>query len=302
MASDSEPKFFFYLTPLPAIWTQNPGIGIIWKNNFTVAKIAEHCAWPWLYRLQFAGNMPSWITPFCPTSGMFTQVFQSSMGPLQWSRVKIRGHMIAHRTPPPLPTDYNNVSPAVLVNKTAEMRRLFVAISLTDNDNVLRQKMAHPSYGRQASTSSLQKPQTPVALTALCSWLKQVYSGTTQLELSWVVTSGTSARNLNRLQVAQNELASVVYDAPRSASATELRRHLHWLPVRQMIDYKLALLSYKTRSTGWASIRWFTLVTIISIKLIYTSQKYGQKNTNNHRLRGSASPVLTATAFVNGKG
>ena len=60
----------------------------------------------------------------------------------------------------------------------------------------------------------------------------------------------TSARNLNRLQVAQNELARVVCDAPRSASATELRCHLHWLPVRQRIDYKLALLSYKTRSTG----------------------------------------------------
>ena len=41
------------------------------------------------------------ITPFCPTSGMSTQqVFKKSpMGPLQGSRVKIRGHMIAHRTP-----------------------------------------------------------------------------------------------------------------------------------------------------------------------------------------------------------
>ena len=43
---------------------------------------------------------PSWITPFCPTSGMSTQVFfQSPVGPLHESRVKIRGHMIAHRTP-----------------------------------------------------------------------------------------------------------------------------------------------------------------------------------------------------------
>jgi len=42
----------------------------------------------------------SWITPFCPTSGMSTQVFfQYPMGPLHGSRVKIRGHMIAHRTP-----------------------------------------------------------------------------------------------------------------------------------------------------------------------------------------------------------
>jgi len=43
---------------------------------------------------------PCWITSFCPTSGMSTQVYlKSPMGPLQGSRVKIRGHTIAHRTP-----------------------------------------------------------------------------------------------------------------------------------------------------------------------------------------------------------
>ena len=37
---------------------------------------------------------------------------------------------------------------------------------------------------------------------------------------------------------------------PCSSTATELWRHLHWLPVHQRIYYKLALLTYKTRSTG----------------------------------------------------
>jgi len=63
---------------------------------------------------------------------------------------------------------------------------------------------------------------------------------TARLDYCNSLLHGTSARNLNRLQVAQNELARVDCDAPRYASATELRRHLHWLPVRQRIDYKLA--------------------------------------------------------------
>jgi len=61
---------------------------------------------------------------------------------------------------------------------------------------------------------------------------------------------GTSMSNINRLQVAQNSLAQVVCQAPRSTSATKLRQQLHWLPVRQRISYKLAVITHRTRSTG----------------------------------------------------
>jgi len=56
-----------------------------------------------------------------------------------------------------------------------------------------------------------------------------------------------SAANIHRLQVVQNSLARVM---PSSASATELRQQLHWLPVHQRINYKLAVVTYKTRSTS----------------------------------------------------
>jgi len=59
----------------------------------------------------------------------------------------------------------------------------------------------------------------------------------------------TSTSNLHRLQVAQNSLARAVCQAPRSVSATDLRRQLHWLPVRQRISYKLAVITYKTWPT-----------------------------------------------------
>jgi hypothetical protein len=60
---------------------------------------------------------------------------------------------------------------------------------------------------------------------------------------------GTSARNFQRLQIAQNSLARAVCQAPWASSATDLRRSLHWLPVRQRVDYKLAVIAYKTRQT-----------------------------------------------------
>jgi hypothetical protein len=64
---------------------------------------------------------------------------------------------------------------------------------------------------------------------------------------------GTTAQNMERLQVAQNSLVRVVCQAPWSSSAIELRRALHWLPVKQRVDYKVAVIAYKTRLTGMPS-------------------------------------------------
>jgi len=54
-----------------------------------------------------------------------------------------------------------------------------------------------------------------------------------QLVYTDTLLHGTSAANLNELQVAQNTLARVMCHAPRSVSATELHRQLHWLPIHQ---------------------------------------------------------------------
>jgi len=71
-----------------------------------------------------------------------------------------------------------------------------------------------------------------------------------RLDYANALLHGTSVNNLNKLQVAHNSLTTVVCQAPRSASATELRQQLHWLPVRLRITYKLAVITYKTRSAG----------------------------------------------------
>jgi len=60
---------------------------------------------------------------------------------------------------------------------------------------------------------------------------------------------GKSAWNAERLQVVGNSLARAVYQATWSSSANELRRSLHWLPAKQRVDYKVAVIADKTGST-----------------------------------------------------
>jgi len=53
---------------------------------------------------------------------------------------------------------------------------------------------------------------------------------------------GTSSDNLRKLQVTQNAHdQSCMPSCENICSATELRRQLHWLPVKQCINYKLAV-------------------------------------------------------------
>jgi len=71
-----------------------------------------------------------------------------------------------------------------------------------------------------------------------------------RLDYANALLHGTSVYNINRLQVAQNSFVGTVGQAPRPASATELRRQLHWLPVRQRISYKVAVITCKILSTS----------------------------------------------------
>ena len=54
-----------------------------------------------------------------------------------------------------------------------------------------------------------------------------------------------SDENFNALQLLQNHAARVVLKAKRDCSATALLKELHWLPVRQRVLYKIALIVFK---------------------------------------------------------
>jgi len=56
---------------------------------------------------------------------------------------------------------------------------------------------------------------------------------------------GISDNLLRRLQAVQNAAARLVTGTRRHEHITPVLRQLHWLPVRQRIEFKLAVLVYK---------------------------------------------------------
>ena len=59
---------------------------------------------------------------------------------------------------------------------------------------------------------------------------------------------GTIAANIGRLQPAQDCLVRAIYRLPRKVQTTPYLSQLHWLPIKERINFKLALLSWKALS------------------------------------------------------
>jgi hypothetical protein len=55
---------------------------------------------------------------------------------------------------------------------------------------------------------------------------------------------------IDKLQLIQNNAARVVFRLPPSDHITEALRHLHWLPVRYRIWFKVLLLAYKAQNNA----------------------------------------------------
>ena len=64
------------------------------------------------------------------------------------------------------------------------------------------------------------------------------------------VLHGAPTSSIQKLQRVQNSLARVVLQQPRMSHARPLLKSLHWLPVCQRIEFKVAALVYKIRSTS----------------------------------------------------
>jgi hypothetical protein len=88
---------------------------------------------------------------------------------------------------------------------------------------------------------------TDVAKTIACSLVS------TRLDYCNSLLYGTTEKNLRRLQIIQNDLARTVLQLSRRTSARQSLQTLHWLPIKQRIDYKLATVVYKLRQTGTPS-------------------------------------------------
>ena len=51
--------------------------------------------------------------------------------------------------------------------------------------------------------------------------------------------------NFYKLQLIQNHAARLVKKAPKRSSATSILMELHWLPIRQRVSYKIAIIVFK---------------------------------------------------------
>ena len=56
---------------------------------------------------------------------------------------------------------------------------------------------------------------------------------------------GMSENNFHKLQLIQNHAARLIKKAPKRSSATDILIDLHWLPVKQRVEYKIALTVFK---------------------------------------------------------
>ena len=68
-----------------------------------------------------------------------------------------------------------------------------------------------------------------------------------RLDYCNAILCGVTNRNVDLLKRVQNSLARVVYQAPYRSRTTQLRHSLHWLSIRQCIQYKIASMTFKVR-------------------------------------------------------
>ena len=64
------------------------------------------------------------------------------------------------------------------------------------------------------------------------------------------ILAGAPDEMLNKLQMVQNNAARLVLKKSKREHITPLLKELHWLPIKSRIDFKLALLCFKSTKCG----------------------------------------------------
>ena len=103
------------------------------------------------------------------------------------------------------------------------------------------------NYHAQAIRHIRHLLTTELAQTLACSLILS------RIDYCNAVLHGAPKYSITKLQRVQNNAARIVLEAPRRSHASPLLRMLHWLPVQQRINYKVALLVFKVRSTSTPS-------------------------------------------------
>ena len=70
-----------------------------------------------------------------------------------------------------------------------------------------------------------------------------------RLDYANSILNGVSGANIRKLQRMQNTIARLV-KLSKSNTGVDILKDLHWLPVWYRIDFKIATLGYKVRSSS----------------------------------------------------
>ena len=71
-----------------------------------------------------------------------------------------------------------------------------------------------------------------------------------QIDYCNALLHGAPASTVNKPQRMQNNAARVVLQSARQSDAKLLLCRLHWLPIKQRIMYKIAVVTFKVRTTA----------------------------------------------------
>ncbi len=140
-------------------------------------------------------------------------------------------------------TDVNVAGCAVPLTDTVKLLGVTIDRHLTFDShvqNVCRSAFYHIRALRHIR-SSLSTDMAKTVASALVN---------SRLDYANSVLYNTSSGNLSKLQRVQNSLARVVTYTKRAEHIHPVLHHLHWLPINYRINYKVATLAYKVRSTG----------------------------------------------------
>ena len=109
-------------------------------------------------------------------------------------------------------------------------------LSMNEHVSQLKRKL----YFDLKKISSIRECLTKDACKKLISSL--IFS---KLDYCNSLLSGTSTSNIKSLQTIQNNAARLVAKKKREDEALPIMKDLHWLPVKERIDYKVATLVFK---------------------------------------------------------
>jgi len=101
-------------------------------------------------------------------------------------------------------------------------------------------------YHSQAIRHIRHLLSTELATTLACSLILN------RLDYCNSVLYSAPASSIQVLQRVQNNAVRIVLQAPRRSHVQPLLHELHWLPIQHRIEYKVAVLTFKSRSSATA--------------------------------------------------